>query len=189
MSLEGALGTQFYRDVYQMDKRLFAFLLLLGVLILAQIFMVERFADCSGSDSSGSLANRGITLSLSEVMTLLSSKKPVVTPRKGPVPVPTAPAQPVPSGDMLYDATGDIYYSSLKGDILDEIKSSVHDEVAANRTLLFGGAADSSSSSSNSGSGCGCESFATMQGSGFIKQKGVEYVRTDSIPCYGCSLK
>jgi hypothetical protein len=176
-----------------MDRRLIAFLLLIGVLIVAQIYMIERFYggssnDCSGSDCSGSSRKGDITMSLSDLLTLLSSKKPDVGSGLSTKKYENHRKEILePTGDMLYDATGDVYYSSLKDDILDEIKSSVHDEVAANRTLLIGSADDSSSCSSSCSSGC--ESFATMQGSGFIKRKGVEYVRTDSIPCYGCSLK
>ncbi len=82
------------------------------------------------------------------------------------------------------------FYNDLKGDMLKEIKTSVSDEIAKNRTLLVG---DASYDDSDYAS-CGFTgSIADAQGQAFLQtapgKNPNDYIRKDSIPCYGCSLK
>jgi hypothetical protein len=155
-----------------MDKTTLAFMVLLAVLFIGQVFLNENFADIS--DNSGSV----ISLSLSDLLSLIGT-----TTASKPAP---AAASPIIIREGGY---GDSRaYNSLKKSILEDVKQTVHDE------LLNG------SLSALNSSGCvgdtmndSCiDSFSGQQGSDFMRyipgKNPADYIRKDSVPCYGCSI-
>ena len=162
------------------------FILLLVVLLFAQWWATESFinTDCSG--------NNCVRVTLSDLLNLLAGSG-------APPPDDTSDTG---SGSGTGYGSGSWYdkqfYSSLKGDIIKEIKNSVKQEVTANRTLLTGSADYPGDGCSCGGVGCGfcsgsMNSFADMQGKAFLTtapgKNPNDYIRKDSIPCWGCSLK
>jgi hypothetical protein len=179
-----------------MDKKYIAFLLLLGVLLVAQYYAHEAFTlqDCSGSDCSGA----NITISVGTLMALLgknlskdddedddndaSGSNVSWWKRKGTV--ATTKSQ----------AASD----SLDAQFVTDLKGVVRDELSKERTVMigqelvgggtYGGGADCAA-----GGGCGgTGSFADAQGQAFLTtapgKNPNDYIRKDSIPCWGCSV-
>lgn len=157
-----------------MDKTTLAFMVLLAVLFIGQVFLNEHFTDIS--DNSGAT----ISLSLSDLLSLIGT-----TTASSASSAPAA-APPIVINQGSSDGST---YDSLKSSILSDVKQTVHDE------LLNG-----SLSSLGSSSGCAgdsitdscIDSFSSQQGSDFMRyipgKNPADYIRKDSVPCYGCSI-
>ena len=142
-----------------MDKITLAFIGLLVVLFIGQVFMNENFYNFAGTDTSGN-----ITLSLSDLMSLLGSGTSVtsLTDTKKPV-----------VGNS---------YKEMRSEIIKDVKQAVKDEMLQKQfsdetTILDDSCIDS---------------FSAQQGSDFMKyipgKNPDDYIRKDSVPCYGCSI-
>lgn len=146
------------------------FFALLAVLFIGQVAMREYFvgtADVSGSK---------ITLTLSDLISLLG------TPPAAP-PAAPAPAARSPSPYELL---------SLERTITSEVRDAVRSELL-NGSLLGGSSASGRSSSTDDLVPDSCiDSFAAQQGSDYMRyvpgKNPDDYIRKDSIPCYGCSI-
>lgn len=147
-----------------------AFIGLLAVLFIGQLVLNEGFyigaTDASGSrDASGST----ITLSISDLLALLGSSSTRAA----------ASAAPVPA-DMSVNA---LYTREIRDNIKQDIKMAVKSELL-NSSLL---------NNSNDTMDDSCiDSFSSQQGADFMKyipgKNPDDYIRKDSIPCYGCNL-
>jgi hypothetical protein len=165
-----------------MEKWTIALIGLLAVLFLAPIIYQETFVDAS--DNSGTT----IRLSLSDLMSLIGGSTGQQQPTQQP---PIIITQPSAGGSAAgtQSSLDTQFYSSLRDSIVSDVRQSVHDE------LLNAG---------SSGAGGGLlgqtvirddciDSMAQQQGADFMRyipgKNPADYVRKDSIPCYGCSLK
>jgi hypothetical protein len=141
-----------------MDKTTLAFIGLLAILFIGQVFMNENFYNFAGTDASGN-----ITLSLSDLMSLLGYGTTVSSLNKT---------------DTVTAST----YTKLRDDIKEDVKKAVRDEMMEKEfsdetTILDDSCIDS---------------FSAQQGSDFMKyipgKNPDDYIRKDSVPCYGCSI-
>lgn len=141
-----------------MDTTL-AFIGLLAILFIGQVFMNENFYNFAGTDTSGN-----ITLSLSDLMSLLGYGTTVTSLYKT-------------DRDTVTAST----YNKLRGDIIKDVKQTVRDEMLnkqfSDETVLDDSCIDS---------------FSAQQGADFMKyipgKNPDDYIRKDSVPCYGCSI-
>jgi hypothetical protein len=167
-----------------MEKWTFALIGLLLVLFLAPILYRETFVDAS--DNSGST----ITLSLTDLLSLFGStqaQQAAQQTQQQPI-IITQPSSYGGGGASGVQSSLDTqFYSSLKDSIISDVRQSVKDELL------------------NAGPGGGgllgqtvlkddcIDSMAEQQGADFMRyipgKNPADYVRKDSIPCYGCSLK
>jgi hypothetical protein len=166
-----------------MDKVTFAFIGLVLILILGAFYQLEGFTNTS--DSSGTK----ITVSLSDLVTLFASTKPTATTTTSSVSTPTTYNPTVPVQTQFPSESTPTYdqqfYSNLKTQLLDDVRHSVRKELRG-------------SSLSKGDESCGMvsdtciNSFVNQQGSDFMKyipgKNPSDYIRKDSIPCYGCNL-
>lgn len=145
-----------------MDKTTLAFFSLVLVLFVGQVFLNEQFADVSGSV---------ISLSLTDLLSLIGTTNS--TP-------PPAAQQPV----VINSGLGASTYNSLKDSIISDVKQTVRDELL--NGSLSGGLGDTVLSDD-----C-IDSFSAKQGADFMKyvpgKNPADYIRKDSVPCYGCSV-
>jgi uncharacterized protein (DUF608 family) len=147
-----------------------AFIGLLVVLFIGQVFMNESFynyTDASGTDTSGN-----ITLTLSDLLALLGSGASKEEEEKDK------------EDDYDY-LTKDKYYRNMRADMMADVKNAVRKELLNGKyNDLYGG--DSVLDDS-----C-IDSFSSQQGADFMKyipgKNPDDYIRKDSVPCYGCSL-
>jgi hypothetical protein len=74
------------------------------------------------------------------------------------------------------------FYTSFKSELLADVKQAVQDELISNPLASQGTVLNDS---------C-IDSFAGQQGTSWLKyvpgKNPNDYIRKDSIPCYGCSL-
>jgi len=155
-----------------MDKTTIAFIGLLAVLFIGQVFMNENFYNFYDpkADASGN-----ITLSLSDLMTLV-----------GYGAVTTKPTTDYSDdiGNIGNRANVGDYrkYNNMRDDIKKDIRKAIRDEmlkkeISDETTVLDDSCIDS---------------FSAQQGSDFMKyipgKNPDDYVRKDSVPCYGCSI-
>jgi hypothetical protein len=139
-----------------MDKTTLAFIGLLAILFIGQVFMNENFYNFAGTDASGN-----ITLSLSDLMSLLGYGTTVT------------------SLDTKDPVVGS--YKEMRSEIIKDVKKAVRDEMLqkefSDETILDDSCIDS---------------FSAQQGSDFMKyipgKNPDDYIRKDSVPCYGCSI-
>jgi hypothetical protein len=182
-----------------MDKKAVGFLLLLGVLVVAQIwtyeaFTVRRSRDCSGSDCSGA----NITISVGTLMALLGRNLGSDSSSSSSSSSPSASGSGSTQTPQTSATSGT---SSLDAQFLSDLKGAVRSEIEKERTVMVGqelvgggtygkGTATGASCSQDQTQG---QSFADAQGSAFLLsapgKNPNDYVRKDSIPCWGCSLK
>jgi hypothetical protein len=143
-----------------------AFIGLLVVLFLGQVFMTENFADTS-KDASGN-----ITLTLSDLLALLGSGSK------------TTEDESKDDDKDDYDSK-DKYYRNMRADMMSDVKNAVRKE------LLFGKYSDLYSGDTTLDDSC-IDSFSSKQGADFMKyipgKNPDDYIRKDSVPCYGCSI-
>jgi hypothetical protein len=154
-----------------MDRTTLAFAVLLAVLFVGQVFVREQFANVS--DSSGSR----ITLSLTDLLSLIgtTTSTPTSTPSATPI--------------VINQGGGDYsYYNRMKKAIIGDVRQTVRDE------LLNGSLSAINSSGCNGDTitdSC-IDSFSDQQGADFMRfipgKNPADYIRKDSVPCYGCSV-
>ena len=141
-----------------------AFIGLLVVLFLGQVFVTESFKDAS--DSSGN-----ITLTLSDLLALLGSGASKEDDKDD-------------EDDDDYDSK-DKYYRNMRADMMADVKNAVRKE------LLYGKYSDLYGGDTTLDDSC-IDSFSSKQGADFMKyipgKNPDDYIRKDSVPCYGCSI-
>ena len=155
-----------------MDRTTLGFAVLLAVLFVGQVFVREQFADIS--DNSGSL----ISLSLTDLLSLIGKSK-TTTPSSTPSATPI----------VINQGGGDYsYYNKMKKAILGDVRQTVRDELL-NGSLS---AINSSGCSGDTISDSCIDSFSDQQGADFMRfipgKNPADYIRKDSVPCYGCSV-
>lgn len=169
-----------------MEKWTFALIGLLAVLFLGPIIYQESFVDAS--DNSGAY----IKLSLTDLMSLFGSTQAQTAARQTqqqPI-IITQPSVSAGGGASGVQSSLDTqFYSSLKDSIISDVRQSVHDELLnASSSGLGGGLLGQTVLRDD----C-IDSMAQQQGADFMRyipgKNPADYVRKDSIPCYGCSLK
>jgi len=145
-----------------MDKTTIAFFCLVLVLFVGQVFLNEQFVDISGSL---------ISLSLTDLLSLIGTTNST--------PPPATPAPVVVSSGL--DASA---YTSLKDSIISDVKQVVRDE-------LLNGSLSGGLGNTILEDDC-IDSFSAQQGADFMKyvpgKNPADYIRKDSVPCYGCSV-
>ena len=145
------------------------FIGLLVVLFLGQVCINEsfyNFNDASGADASGN-----ILLSFSDLLALLGS---------------SASKKEEEEDEDDYDySTKDKYYRNMRADMMADVKNAVRKE------LLNGKYNDLYGDDSVMDESC-IDSFSSKQGADFMKyipgKNPDDYIRKDSVPCYGCSI-
>jgi len=160
-----------------MDKTVI-FIALLAILFLGQVIMTETFYDASGVDASGN-----ITLSLSDLLSLIGAG------------ITQAPA-PTPKVDLNSKRTNYALLNEIRYDVKDAVRSEL-----LNSGLSGRGSSGSSGSAGSAGSAYGSQelvddscidSLSAQQGSDFMRyvpgKNPDDYIRKDSVPCYGCSI-
>jgi hypothetical protein len=150
-----------------MDKTTIGFLGLLAILFLGQVVMTEAFYDASGADASGN-----VTISLSDLLSLL-----------GPQPAAPAARPPAPAPRRSTD------YSNMRNEIIGDVKSAVRNEVLNTQwTGLMNAGGNEPQVLDDS---C-IDTIADQQGADFMRyipgKNPDDYIRKDSVPCYGCSI-
>jgi hypothetical protein len=159
-----------------METWIIALLVLVAVLFVGQIVYNETFVDAS--DNSGSV----IQLTLSDLMSLLGTQSSASTSTSTPS------QQPI----IIQPPSYDTQFSSLKDAILSDVKQTVQDEIVSGSLRgLAAGSAGGGVCADVMDDSC-IESMANLQGSEFMKyipgKNPADYIRKDSVPCYGCSL-
>ena len=151
-----------------MDKSTFAFIGLLVVLLLGSVMYNETFRDIS--DNSGNL----ITLSLSDLMTLFG--------RAGTAAGTTAGTARPSESPLLHD---------IRRSIIGEVRGAVRDELLAAAPVGSVAAGAAYGDTDVLTDSC-IDTMANQQGADFMRyipgKNPADYIRKDSIPCYGCSL-
>jgi hypothetical protein len=98
----------------------------------------------------------------------------------------STPKPPTTQPIVLNSGLGASAYSSLKDSIISDVKQVVRDELL--NGSLSGGLGNSDTILSDD---C-IDSFSAQQGSDFMKyipgKNPADYIRKDSVPCYGCSI-
>lgn len=164
-----------------MEKWTITLIALLSILFIAPIVYKETFVDIS--DNSGAY----IKLSLTDLMSLFGSTQAQMNSRQTQQ-QPIIITQPS-SGTSNSQGVDSQFYSSLKDSIVSDVRQTISDELL--------NASDRPSSGGLLGQTvirdeC-IDSMAEQQGSDFMRyipgKNPADYVRKDSIPCYGCSLK
>lgn len=158
-----------------METWIIALLVLVAVLFVGQILYQETFVDIS--DNSGSF----IKLSLADLMTLIGTQASSSTTSSNQ-------NQPI----IIQPPSYDTQFSSLKDAILSDVKQTVQDEIMSGSLRgLAAGSAGGDVCADVMDDSC-IESMANLQGSEFMKyipgKNPADYIRKDSVPCYGCSL-
>jgi len=152
-----------------MDRTTLAFAVLLAVLFVGQVFVREQFADISGSN---------ISLSLTDLLSLIGTS--TATPPSAPSATPIVINQ---GGGGDYS-----YYNRMKKAILGDVRQTVRDELL-NGSLS---AINSSGCSGDTITDSCIDSFSDQQGADFMRfipgKNPADYIRKDSVPCYGCSV-
>lgn len=159
-----------------METWIVALLVLVAVLFVGQIVYQETFKDIS--DNSGSF----IRLSLADLMSLIGTQS---STKK----TDTSANQPI----IIQPPSFDAQFSSLKDAILSDVKQTVQDEIVSGslRGLAAGSVGGGDVCADVVDDSC-IESMSNLQGSEFMKyipgKNPADYIRKDSVPCYGCSL-
>jgi hypothetical protein len=172
-----------------MDRVTSVFIGLLAILFLGQVLLNENFVDASSS----------VTISLTDLLAAFgsvskdisvgndSSGKPVIIPNPNydakkdpssplnppnnyaPGPYPSAAG----SGASTIDAQ---FINTLRADIKNNVKDSIRDSLGSSNVIT-----DS----------C-IDSVSSNQSADFMRyipgKNPADYIRKDSIPCYGCSV-
>jgi hypothetical protein len=166
----------------------------IGILLLAVMgyvyYMNEGYVDASGNkniDASGG----NITLSLSDLIKALSFSNKTGSPNdvlNPPVFAESTNILPVPvtGGKTTLD-------SETEKRLSKNIATQIKDELLAQRSTT---PVIPASGCSESGNKCsdGCESDSCSQGSDYLNNSpgapfnSNDYIRKDSIPCWGCTL-
>lgn len=149
-----------------MDKTTIAFFSLVLVLFVGQVFLNEHFTDVSGSV---------ISLSLTDLLSLIGTTNTTAAPSA------SAPLNPI----VVNSGLGASAYNSLKDSIISDVKQTVRDE------LLNGSLSGGLGSDTVVSDDC-IDSVSAQQGADFMRyipgKNPADYIRKDSVPCYGCSV-
>ena len=155
-----------------MEKTTIVLIVLFGLLLLAQVLRVEGFDASGNSDASGN-----ISLSVADLLALLGSGAAAQTPSTSTSQQPIIVQTPSSGG---LDAT---FYNSIKSDLLSDVKQTVRDELVNNPLATNAGSTLDDTCIDN---------FASQQGTDWMRyvpgKNPNDYIRKDSIPCYGCSV-
>ena len=151
---------------------------LIVILFASSLLFTESFVDASGTnvDASGSK----ITLSLADLFSLIGGRSSTTTT---PTTTIISPSSTSNSGtpESSFDQQ---FYTNLKGTILSDVRQTVRD------TLQSQGGATVNAGPVLTDS-C-IDSASSQQGADFMRyipgKNPADYIRKDSIPCYGCSL-
>ena len=159
------------------------------VILLLVLIYQSRTREAFATDASGNVAASNITLSLTDLMTLISLTKtptethivtPTVTPTSTPITDTTTSTTPTPSSSI--DATD--LYKQIRPSLLSDLSSIVGEKLSG---APYVPPAPVSSQAKS------CNSDSMAQGVEFADAKvnledNSDYIRKDSIPCYNCSL-
>ena len=159
-----------------MDHTTMVFIGLLVVLFLGQVFMNEGFKD---TDASGN-----ISLSLSDLMALLGSGSGLGKDKDD------EDEDEDDDRSSKKDRIRDKYYRNMRADMMDDVKRAVKKELLNSKfSELYG--SGSGSDGTTLDDSC-IDSFSSQQGTDFMKyipgKNPDDYIRKDSVPCYGCSI-
>lgn len=176
----------------ELERSTIIFLMLIGILILGSFFVKESFVSTT-NDASGSV----VKVSIKDLISILNMTGSATT-------TPTTTTST--TGDVKYDKLrqdllnsqkessnkltgtsqdtkntleGDDYYTAFKNEILQEVRSSVRNELQKKQdgSVLTDSCIDS---------------VANQQGTDWMRyipgKNPADYIRKDSIPCYGCNL-
>jgi hypothetical protein len=161
------IGTQ------QMEKIHMLIIALLVILFLGQVIYQETFVDAS--DNSGTT----IQLSLTDLLSLIGASSQSQQPATQPPVIITQPTGAGSSGGI--DSQ---FYASLKDSITSDVRQAVNDQLLQSGGGLLGQTVLNDD--------C-IDSVANQQGADWMRyipgKNPADYVRKDSIPCYGCNLK
>lgn len=158
-----------------MDKITLAFIVLIVVLFLAQ-FAIEGFVDASGStvDASGGY----ITLSLVDLLSLFRSTSTSTS----------SDTSTSSSSSSTETATEETESSPLDQQFITDLRNSIVSDV---RDSMREQLQQQGSKNPVLTDSC-IDSVANQQGSDWMRyipgKNPADYIRKDSIPCYGCSL-
>jgi len=163
-----------------MDRTVFLLLALFIILLIGHYYLQESFVDTSGAT---------VTLSLKDLLTMFSpvyeSSKNSSESEKDTVNYIIE--SPSSSSSSSYDSQ---FRESLIKDVKDVVREELLQGGAAQAAALgapYGGAGEDTVLTDS----C-IDSVSSQQGSDFMRyipgKNPADYVRKDSIPCYGCSL-
>jgi hypothetical protein len=154
-----------------MEQWLFVLLCLVGILFVAQVAYSETFVDAS--DNSGSM----ITVSLTDLLSLIGkSNTPAAPAATAPTPIPQPIVLQTPGTQSQLDSQ---FYSNLKNSIVKDVTASLSSTLATQSApaLLTDDCIDSA---------------VNQQSADFLRyipgKNPADYIRKDSVPCYGCSI-
>ncbi len=171
-----------------MDKVTLGFLFLLAVIFLSSLLLNESFVDASGTrvDASGSR----ITLSLSDLFSLIGGGNTTTSSTTSSTRSTTQAVQPIQvgQGGIPESSFDQQFYSNLKGTILSDVRQTVRDTLQSSSAGQGGAARNAGPVLTDS---C-IDSVAAQQGADFMRyipgKNPADYIRKDSVPCYGCSI-
>jgi len=159
-----------------MDKTVI-FIALLVILFLGQVIMTESFYDASGVDGSGN-----ITLSLSDLLSLIGAG------------ITQTPA-PKDTVDLDSKRTNYALLNEIRYDVKDAVRSELLNAGLSGRRSSGSsarGSYDTAYGSQELVDDSCIDSLSAQQGSDFMRyvpgKNPDDYIRKDSIPCYGCSI-
>jgi len=151
-----------------MDKTTIALIGLLAVLFIGQVFINENFYNFYSDDASGN-----ITLSLSDLMTLIGPTSGVKS---------LAGESDTSDTSSTYNAGYTREYNNMRDDIRRDIRKVIKDEMIQKKFTEESDVVDDS---------C-LDSLSAQQGADFMRyipgKNPDDYIRKDSVPCYGCSI-
>jgi hypothetical protein len=167
----------------ELDRTTLIFLGFLVIVFLGSVVLKESFVDASGTDISGGF----VQVSIKDLLSLLSMQSSPSQPTQA---VATAAPVIVSNAEMpkdnLASVTGvsaetdaSMYDTAFKTDLLKEVRASVRDELQKKQegSVLSDSCIDS---------------VAKQQGTDWMRyipgKNPADYIRKDSIPCYGCNL-
>jgi hypothetical protein len=149
-----------------MDKTTIALIGLLAVLFIGQVYINENFYNFYSDDASGN-----ITLSLSDLMTLI-----------GPTSGVKSLTEESDTSTSTYNAGHYREYNNMRDDIRRDIRKVIKDEMIQKKFTEESDVVDDS---------C-LDSLSAQQGADFMRyipgKNPDDYIRKDSVPCYGCSI-
>ena len=140
--------------------------------------------DASGTnvDASGTK----VTLSIADLFSLIGTSSIAQAPQRSIVrETPSVSTTPAGAPESTFDQQ---FYSNLKGTILSDVRQTVRDTLQSYGSGKQGAASNAGPVLTDS---C-IDSAAADQGADFMRyipgKNPADYIRKDSIPCYGCSL-
>lgn len=165
----------------ELDRTTLIFLGFLVIAFLGSVVLKESFVDASGADVSGGF----VQVSIKDLLSLLSMQSSPSPSQAASETAAVASTAEMPK-DNLASVTGvsaetdaSMYDTAFKTDLLKEVRASVRDELQKKQegSVLSDSCIDS---------------VAKQQGTDWMRyipgKNPADYIRKDSIPCYGCNL-